>query len=190
MSQITSPASALGSIPNGSYLTWLTSAGASHDLIRLTTANDVVINTTSGRRISLFYAGSEGWRFNSGEALATTSFAIGPNTSDGGDNATCTFAGGGGGSTTTQSRGGRIIAYGNEATNTGSILYIAGNVAGGLHQFYTANAVECLRIRNDGLLDFRATMGNSTKTVGTDAPIDWLQVHIAGTVGYVPVYAA
>lgn len=40
------------------------------------------------------------------------------------------------------------------------------------------------------IVDFRGTMGDSTKTVGTDAPADWVQVQIAGTTYYLPAYAA
>lgn len=49
---------------------------------------------------------------------------------------------------------------------------------------------EVLRIKSTGLLDFLGTMGNSTKVVGTDAPIDWVEVKIGGVQGFVPVYAA
>jgi hypothetical protein len=43
-----------------------------------------------------------------------------------------------------------------------------------------------------GRLNFapNSAFGTSSKTVGTDAPADWLEIQIAGVVGYIPVYAA
>ena len=52
------------------------------------------------------------------------------------------------------------------------------------------NGTAKLKIGTQGLLDFTGTMGNSTKTVGTDAPADWVQVAIGGTTYYLPAYAA
>jgi hypothetical protein len=41
-----------------------------------------------------------------------------------------------------------------------------------------------------GIIDFKGTMGNSTKDPATQAPADWVQVKIAGTTYYLPAYAA
>lgn len=47
-----------------------------------------------------------------------------------------------------------------------------------------------LSIYEQGIINYAGTMGNSAKTVGTDAPVDWIECQIAGTVRYIPVYAA
>lgn len=41
-----------------------------------------------------------------------------------------------------------------------------------------------------GPLDFVFAMGNSTKNPTTDAPVDWVEIKIAGTTRYLPAYAA
>jgi hypothetical protein len=56
------------------------------------------------------------------------------------------------------------------------------NAADGLFQ--------CGAITTSGIQDFTGTMGDSTKVVGTDAPVDWIEVKIGGTTRYLPAYAA
>lgn len=46
------------------------------------------------------------------------------------------------------------------------------------------------KVRLGDTINFAGTMGNSTKTVGTDAPADWVEVQIGGTTYYLPAYAA
>lgn len=46
------------------------------------------------------------------------------------------------------------------------------------------------KVRLGDVINFAGTMGNSTKTVGTDAPADWVQIEIGGTAYYLPAYAA
>lgn len=41
-----------------------------------------------------------------------------------------------------------------------------------------------------GLVNFAGTMGDSTKTVGTDAPADWVEIRIGANTYYLPAYAA
>lgn len=43
---------------------------------------------------------------------------------------------------------------------------------------------------NEGPMDHRWAMANSTKDPTTDAPADWIEVKINGTVRYLPAYAA
>ena len=50
------------------------------------------------------------------------------------------------------------------------------------------NGTDALKL--DSVFDYTGTMGDSTKTVGTDAPDDWVEVKIAGTTYYLPAYAA
>lgn len=45
-------------------------------------------------------------------------------------------------------------------------------------------------IRFGDIVNFAGTMGNSTKDPTTDAPVDWIEVQIAGTTRYLPAYAA
>ena len=42
----------------------------------------------------------------------------------------------------------------------------------------------------DPIVNFTATMGNSTLDPTTDAPADWVEIEIGGTTYYVPAYAA
>lgn len=46
------------------------------------------------------------------------------------------------------------------------------------------------KVRLGDVVNFAGTMGDSSKTVGTDAPADWVQVEIGGTVFYLPAYSA
>lgn len=46
------------------------------------------------------------------------------------------------------------------------------------------------RIQFSIITNFNATMGNSTKDPTTDAPVDWVEVQIAGVTHYLPAYAA
>ena len=72
------------------------------------------------------------------ETVAGAQGNIVTNTTDGADSASICYSGGGACSDT---RGGYIKAYGNENASTGIIDYIAGNIAGGIHRFYTANTL-------------------------------------------------
>lgn len=51
-------------------------------------------------------------------------------------------------------------------------------------------STEAIRITSAQIMDFRGTMGNSSKDPTTDAPADWAEIQIAGTTYYVPAYAA
>lgn len=43
-------------------------------------------------------------------------------------------------------------------------------------------------IEINGITDYKVTMGDGTANPATDAPVDWIQVKIAGTTRYIPVY--
>jgi len=47
-----------------------------------------------------------------------------------------------------------------------------------------------MEVEGTGVIDFRWGMGNSSKDPTTDAPVDWVEVKIGGTVRYLPAYAA
>ena len=49
---------------------------------------------------------------------------------------------------------------------------------------------ETMNINSQGLIDYKGTMGNSTKDPTIDAPVDWIECKIGGTARYIPVYAA
>ena len=53
-----------------------------------------------------------------------------------------------------------------------------------------AALAEKLRLTGAGILKFSGTMGDSTKTVGTDAPADWLEIQVGANTYYAPLYAA
>lgn len=55
---------------------------------------------------------------------------------------------------------------------------------------FRLNNAEALAIKQNGIINFVGTMGNSTKDPTTDAPADWVQVEIGGTAYYLPAYAA
>ena len=59
-----------------------------------------------------------------------------------------------------------------------------------LMEIWNTSAAATFRLYHSGIMDFRGTMGDSAKTVGTDAPADWIEVQIAGTTRYIPAYAA
>ena len=69
-------------------------------------------------------------------------------TADGADNSAVTISGGGGSGTT---RGGLVLAYGNEHGNTGAVELRAGDVTGG-HVTLWAGETERVRISRSGLL--------------------------------------
>ena len=62
----------------------------------------------------------------------------------------------------------------------------------------TANTVlfgsgntEVIRLNGQtGIIDFRATMGDSTQDPTLTARIDWIEAKIAGVSRYIPVYPA
>lgn len=57
-------------------------------------------------------------------------------------------------------------------------------------QFVVGGATNAARFTSSGILNFQATMGNSTKNPTADAPADWVQIEIGGTTYYLPAYAA
>lgn len=67
--------------------------------------------------------------------------------------------------------------------------FIVGTTSNHVMYFYTNNTAQ-LNLDTSGILDFTATMANSALDPTTDAPIDWVQIKIDGTAGYIPVYAA
>lgn len=76
---------------------------------------------------------------------------------------------------------------------------ILASSSGGL-SFYTASSSGTaggtatlnnpLTLTSTGILNFTATMGNSTKNPETDTEADWIEVQISGSTYYIPVYAA
>lgn len=57
-------------------------------------------------------------------------------------------------------------------------------------QDWRKGATVLMEVESSGVIDFRWSMGNSTKDPATQAPADWIEVKIAGTTRYIPVYAA
>lgn len=115
----------------------------------------------------------------------------------------------GAGSAALNTSGGHIIFISNSyGTNNGGLFLGSGNASGanievsvwssnGSFKCYVNSAsnlaVQILSTKVFefyGITDFKATMGDSTKTVGTDAPADWVEVKIGGTTRYLPAYAA
>lgn len=70
--------------------------------------------------------------WSGGTTIITTDTTIRGNTADASDNLTLALTAGG---ALSSSRGAAIVISGNEASNTGGINYVAGNVAGGKHVF-------------------------------------------------------
>lgn len=100
--------------------------------------------------------------------------------------------------------GGNDILIGKSAY--GGSMYLYTGASGGVINFVdNTQLIVNAQIANDGsgylarntmawttagILNFKQTMSDSTKVPGTDAPVDWVQIQIAGTTRYIPVYAA
>lgn len=84
---------------------------------------------------------------------------------------------------------GQLTVKADAASTIGLVVDSAASPTANIGEFRN-NGTAKLKINGQGLLDFTGTMGNSTKTVGTDAPADWIQCAIGGTTYYIPVYAA
>lgn len=67
--------------------------------------------------------------------------------------------------------------------------FIFGTTSNHAVYFYTNNTAKMI-LSAAGLLDFKATMTNSSATVGTTAVSDWIQCSIDGVNGHIPWYAA
>lgn len=52
------------------------------------------------------------------------------------------------------------------------------------------NTTAVFEVDVNGIFEFLATMGNSSKDPTTDAPSDWVEIKIGGTTYYLPAYAA
>jgi len=89
----------------------------------------------------------------------------------------------------TTSPGVQLDILASSASTIGLVVDSAASPTANLGEFRN-NGTAKLKVGTQGLLDFTGTMGNSTKTVGTDAPADWVQVAIGGTTYYLPAYAA
>jgi len=89
--------------------------------------------------------------------------------------------------TTTAS--GQLTVNAKDASTVGLVVNNYASTTANIAEFQVDGTVK-LKVGKEGILDYTGTMGNSTKTVGTDAPADWIQVAIGGTTYYVPVYAA
>lgn len=56
--------------------------------------------------------------------------------------------------------------------------------------FQTNGGTSAYEITTGGIINFTATMGNSTKDPGSDSPSDWVQIQIGGTTYYLAAWAA
>lgn len=87
----------------------------------------------------------------------------------------------------------RLYGAGSAAT---PIFVIGNDIDTGMFQLgantlsFGTGGVESIRINTAQIIDFRATMGNSTKDPSSVAPDDWVQVQIAGNTYYLPAYLA
>lgn len=109
----------------------------------------------------------------------------------------------------TYSTGAYVQFIGNSyGSGNGNLQLNSGNASGGsiLNGVWSTNgyfgvfvngandlAMKVLSTKNlelYGITDYKATMGDSTKVVGTNAPVDWVEVMINGTTRYLPAYAA
>lgn len=124
-----------------------------------------------------------------------------------------------GGATYGTAAGGNIEIAGISHANTGSVSIYPANNAGAHILNILTNASSEWRVRSGAntmwtfdssgylvqngtsgsllifnrantTMRFNGAMGNSTKAPQTVAPDDWIEVNIAGTVYYIPVYAA
>lgn len=70
----------------------------------------------------------------------------------------------------------------------------SGNVAAAYFRHDNSTGVTSIgsegTIQLDDIVNFAATMGNSTKSPTTDAPTDWVEIKIGGTTYYLPAYTA
>lgn len=89
--------------------------------------------------------------------------------------------------TTTDSA--QLSVKAGSASTVGLVVDTAATPSASIAEYHNSGTAK-LKISTQGILDFAGTMGNSTKTVGTDAPADWVQVAIGGTTYYLPAYAA
>lgn len=112
----------------------------------------------------------------------------------------------GGGSSIADTSGAGLVLYGiSHATKTGGFILGTANSstafgdfraphASGYHTFSVGGS-EVFKISSSEIklaqkTNYTATMANSTKVVGTDAPADWVEIKIGGTQYFLPAYAA
>ena len=84
---------------------------------------------------------------------------------------------------------GQVSVQAGSASTVGLVVDTAASPTANIAEFRN-NGTAKLKVGTQGTLDFTGTMGNSSKTVGTDAPADWVQVAIGGTTYYLPAYSA
>ena len=79
-----------------------------------------------------------------------------------------------------------------ESTSNVATLVVKGdtNQTANLQEWKNSSGTVLFEIEDDGLLDFKQTMGNSSCDPMTASPSDWVQVKIAGTSYYLPAYDA
>jgi len=82
-----------------------------------------------------------------------------------------------------------LIIKATNSSTVGLVVDTAASPTADIAEFRN-NGTAKLKVGTQGTLDFTGTMGNSSKTVGTDAPADWVQVAIGGTTYYLPAYSA
>ena len=59
-----------------------------------------------------------------------------------------------------------------------------------LQEWKNSGGTVLFEVEDDGILDFRQTMGDSECSLMTDDPTDWVEIKIAGTTYYLPAYPA
>lgn len=192
-------------LSNDSFVRAFTSGGTLTDIIGIDSSDDLSINAPSGGTIELGIGGTQYVRlftgrfqpfadatydlghpgarwadfFISGDAeiggniVVDGDFNLLADTTDGSDSYKVAIASGGANSS---DRGAAVLAHGNEhATAPGELWLQPGDTGD---------------IKVQGVTDYTATMGNSTKDPTADAPSDWVEIKIGGSSFYLPAYTA
>ncbi len=88
------------------------------------------------------------------------------------------------------SRNGELILTSGGASYVPVVVRGQASHSANLQNWENSAGTALMEVESGGELDFRWSMGNSTKDPTTDAPADWVQVKISGTSYYLPAYAA
>lgn len=84
---------------------------------------------------------------------------------------------------------GKTLLISNKiATDVGLTLKGAASQSGNMLEIRNSADTEKLLINQEGIVDYRGTMADSSKDPTTDAPSDWVEIKIAGAQMLIPAY--
>ena len=77
-----------------------------------------------------------------------------------------------------------------ESTSDVATLVVKGETSqtANLQEWKNSGGTVLFEVEDDGLLDFKQTMGDADCDMTTDQPADWVEIKIAGTTYYLPAF--